>query len=378
MSLFGRKLYFLTHSYDRIEVYYIRKSRGICQKMKKKVVSLTSAVLLSSTFATNALASTYTVQKGDTLSRIASKYKTTVPALKSINSLSSDMIYINQVLKVDETTTPTHTVQTPPATTTVQVKYHTVVSGDSLSKIASLYKISLSDIRKWNNQTNDLIYPGQTFVVSDPSGAVSTPVTSPTSPPPTNPTATPPTAVASASEYIVKSGDYLGKIALQNGLTVQELKSLNGLSSDRIYVGQKLVVSKTTSAPAPTQVTTPPTSMTSVVDFAKTLKGIPYVWGGNTPAGFDCSGFIHYVFNQTGTKIGRYSAEGYYNRSYYVNQPQVGDLLFFENTYKAGISHMGIYVGNNEFIHADASGVVITNLDNSYYKQRFDGFKRFY
>lgn len=342
--------------------------------MKKKAITFTSAVLLTSTFATSTFANTYTVQKGDTLSRIASKHNTTVSSIKSLNQLSTDLIYINQVLTVSKTSIPD---QTSPTTITNEVKYHTVVSGDSLSKIASLYKISLSDLRKWNNQTNDLIYPGQTFVVSDPAGAVSSSETSPANAPSTT-SVTPPTAVASTSEYIVKSGDYLGKIALQNSITVQELKALNGLSSDRIYVGQKLVISKTTSTSAPTQVTTPAISVISVVDFAKTLMGIPYVWGGNTPAGFDCSGFIHYVFNQTGTKIGRYSAEGYYNRSYYVNQPQVGDLVFFENTYKAGISHMGIYIGNNEFIHADASGVVITNLNNSYYKQRFDGFKRFY
>jgi len=340
--------------------------------MKKKVVSLTSAVLLTSTFATNALASTYTVQKGDTLTRIATKYKTTVPAIKSLNNLSSDMIFISQVLKVDESTTPNQPVQAP---TTTQVKYHTVASGDSLSKIASTYKISLSDLRKWNNQTGDLIFPGQKFVVSNPSNTTTTtPVVTPA---PSTPVPTTPVAENTGAEYVVKSGDYLGKIATQYKLSVQELKSLNGLQSDMIYVGQKLKVSKTVTPSTP--VTSPTTTnVVPVVETAKTLLGIPYVWGGSTPAGFDCSGFIHYVFNQAGTKIGRYSAEGYYSRSYYVDQPQVGDLLFFENTYKAGISHMGIYIGNNEFIHADAKGVIITNLNNSYYKERFDGFKRFY
>ncbi|MBU5234433.1 C40 family peptidase, partial [Vibrio cholerae] len=61
-----------------------------------------------------------------------------------------------------------------------------------------------------------------------------------------------------------------------------------------------------------------------VVSVSKSLVGIPYVWAGSTTAGFDCSGFVYYVLNQSGKSIGRYSAEGYYDRSYYIDVPAVG------------------------------------------------------
>jgi cell wall-associated NlpC family hydrolase len=112
---------------------------------------------------------------------------------------------------------------------------------------------------------------------------------------------------------------------------------------------------------------------------AKGLMGTRYVWGGSSLSGFDCSGFIYYVANQSGLKIGRLSADGYSSRAYYVDKPVAGDLVFFENTYKQGISHMGIYLGGNQFIHADeAHGVMISNLNSPYYTAHFDGFKRFY
>ena len=103
--------------------------------------------------------------------------------------------------------------------------------------------------------------------------------------------------------------------------------------------------------------------------------GTPYVWGGTTPSGFDCSGFVQYVFAQQGISIPRTVATQW-NAATAVSQPSVGDIVFFE-TYTNGPSHNGIYIGNNQFIHSGSStGVTITSMDNSYWKARYLGAKR--
>lgn len=114
-----------------------------------------------------------------------------------------------------------------------------------------------------------------------------------------------------------------------------------------------------------------------LVAHAGKLMGTPYVWGGTTTSGFDCSGFLVYVFNKQGVKLPRTVAQQW-NAGKKVSQPSVGDVVFFE-TYKSGPSHNGIYVGNNQFIHSGSStGVTISNLNSSYWKSRYLGAKQLY
>jgi LysM repeat protein len=333
--------------------------------LKKKAAAYATVALLASTaFAPNASAMTYIVQKGDTLYSIAEKNNTTVTEIKKGNNLSSNVIYVNQTLEV--TNIPSAPVYNSMVTAPKASNTYTVKSGDTLIKIANTHKVSLAELMVWNRIRGHIIHPGQKLVVSrdNTDVVIENDV----------PAAAPAPAPVKESLYVVKAGDTLTRISSMYSMSVQQLKTLNNLSSDLIHVGQTLKVSGTINPPAiPADETRP-----AVINEAYKVLGVPYKWAGNTPDGFDCSGFIYYTFNQAGKQIGRFSSEGYFSRSYYIDKPQPGDLVFFANTYKPGISHMGIYIGNNEFIHAGSNGVEISNLDNPYYKKHFDSFKRFY
>lgn len=114
-----------------------------------------------------------------------------------------------------------------------------------------------------------------------------------------------------------------------------------------------------------------------VTDIALDYIGVPYVWGGTTPSGFDCSGFTSYSYKQAGVTLPRTASEQY-TKGQAVSKSNLveGDLVFF-STYKSGASHVGIYLGDNKFVHASSSaGVRISSLTESYYSRTYIGSKR--
>ena len=115
----------------------------------------------------------------------------------------------------------------------------------------------------------------------------------------------------------------------------------------------------------------------AIIKTAKKHIGTRYVFGGTTPKGFDCSGFLQYVFKQNGYAIPRTADEQYLLGKRVKKRAELepGDLVFF-STYEKGASHCGIYLGKNQFIHVSSSkGVRIDSLDDSYWKPRWYGGK---
>lgn len=113
-----------------------------------------------------------------------------------------------------------------------------------------------------------------------------------------------------------------------------------------------------------------------IVSTALSLQGVPYVFGGTSRNGFDCSGFTQYVYKASGISIPRTSYTQYNTGSSVSKEElQPGDLVFF-TTYSKGASHVGIYIGNGSFVHASDSGVRTTSLNDSYYKSRYLGARR--
>lgn len=114
----------------------------------------------------------------------------------------------------------------------------------------------------------------------------------------------------------------------------------------------------------------------AIIETAEDYLGVPYVFGGTTPSGFDCSGFIQYIFAKFDVSIPRLADEQYLLGERSATEDLVpGDLVFF-TTYEEGASHCGLYLGEREFIHvASSRGVSISSLDDYYWQPRFLGGK---
>ncbi len=158
-------------------------------------------------------------------------------------------------------------------------------------------------------------------------------------------------------------GNIAGKVANINQGNIDTAASTN--------------LGKTIDSNSPVQ--TPGGPGRTIVDTAQKYMGVPYVWGGDTPAGWDCSGFTQYVMKEDGINIPRTAAEQFaIGTPVDRNNLQAGDLVFF-TTYKPGASHVGFYMGGGKFIHASSAAKQVTtsSLDEQYYTDHYIGARRY-
>ncbi|ULQ49275.1 C40 family peptidase [Liquorilactobacillus nagelii] len=327
--------------------------------------------------------SSVTVNSGDSLWTIAQKYGTTVANLQKLNGFSDSetLITVGQSLKVSGTATTTATQTTKTATTTSQVTVsanhvtYTVKSGDSLYTIAQEYGISVDSLRSSNNLSSVLL-PGQTLTINDPT---KTPATTTTQTTATTSTATDTSSAAtttstqaassSASSQATATSSSTQVAASSSTQTTAASSSSAATTNSTSQATQSTQATTTTSSQAATT-STASVSASSVISYAEQFVGVPYVLGGTSPSGFDCSGFVQYVYAHFGVSLPRTSeAQSTIGSAVSVSSAQPGDLLFWGGQGSAW--HVGIYVGGSSYIAAPTTGQSVAVKSFQYFQPSF-------
>ncbi|MDV7758755.1 C40 family peptidase [Liquorilactobacillus mali] len=361
--------------------------------------------------------STVSVAKGDSLWAIAQKYGTTVDSLRSLNGLSSTetLIKPGQTLKVDgsadtsssdtnntnnesttttesstttTTTTNSTTTTTPSVTVSSNHVTYTVKSGDSLYTIARAYGVTVASLRS-SNTLGSAILPGQTLTINDPTKTPSTTATTAAnessdssasaattaaSSSTTAATSTAATTAASSSTTAAASSTTATTASAANSsaATVASSSSVAAtpsVSSSTASAAATTTASSTASSTASTSAAVSTSSVVSYATYLASLK-IPYVYGGTSLSGFDCSGFVQYVYAHFGVSLPRTSeAQSTIGTAVPVSQAKAGDLIFWGS--QGSSWHVGIYIGGSSYVAAPSSGQTVSVKSFQYFQPSF-------
>lgn len=270
---------------------------------------------------------------------------------------------------------------------------YTVKTGDSLKSISKESGISVNEIKEANNLTKTILQPNQVLIIPEKSAAVST--------------AGPKPKVKRAVYYTVKNGDTLSTIARKTGVPVKQIMALNTIRPKSLRIGRKLVLAKSTQLSENEPIDEDDEDVADdenggekgdlaqlekdrqkqeellgkwsssderqlFVKVATGFLGAPYRLGGSSLKGIDCSAFVRKIYQIFDIDLPR-NARAQSKIGISIDREELveGDLVFFHT--RRPLGHVGIYIGNNEFVHASSTRKVvrIDSMDTPYFQKRF-------
>lgn len=373
--------------------------------MKKKNLLMTTLATLSAsgallTTGASALADSYTVVKNDTLWGLSKKYSVSVSDLKKANGVSGHLIYVGQKLQIPAKSTKAvkaaKATKTSASTSTVDTTSttHTVVKGDTLWSLAKKYGVSVKALMKANNLSSSTILIGQSLnlragmttygvngvTTGSSSTAASTNTASSASTTASSqaPKAKKTTTKAKSTTTNTSSNSNTSTSAKAQSQSTASNTSASTTSSTNTASTANTASSTNTAASSSQAVSQAPTGSTStatstasasasaITSYALSFLGVPYVWGGTTPSGFDCSGLVQYVYSHFGINLGRTTyTQQYAGTKISVASAQAGDLYFWGSYGSA--YHVAIALGGGQYVMAPAPGQnVMTGSVSSY------------
>ncbi len=273
-------------------------------------------------------------------------------------------------------------------------KIHIVKRGESLSSIAQKYRVTISRIQGANDMEDTRLQIGQSLIIPNPSPEAS----NPSSPRKGNLTS------SSQDEdipdpHVIKSGDTLSAIAKRYCLTAKELRALNGLNGRRLQIGQVLQLKQEEELSEEGKIQSGEGSYGAALasndgsaipisqgadaieeTVAESFLGVKYRRGGtNVKTGLDCSAYVQKVFRMVGTDLPRTAREQFgVGREVARDALRAGDLVFFKRSQAKRPAHVGLYIGNDRFIHSSTTKrkIRVDSLNTRYFSTRFIGGRR--
>lgn len=317
----------------------------------------------------------HTVKKGENLSVIAKKYGKTIDELKKLNNLKTPNIFPGQKIVIEKREKEEKTIEEKKGDGDFVKEYYTVKKGDNLYKISQKFNITINQLKKMNNLRSSSIHPGQKLIVGikkieNPKKEI-------------NPDEIQPIVdVSKKTYYKICEGDTIESISEKFGIEPEKLLQANLLRKEDLKVGQIIVIPPKKvldeEVKAETVIEKHSNIRTKLVEEAFDYLGVKYRYGGESKSGLDCSALTRLVYKAIGIILPQNSSLQYKNGMEIEKEEALpGDLVFFKRG--SGIGHVGIYLGNDLFVHASYTlrRVVISSLSERYFKERFAGFRRY-